>query len=218
MVRCLLALGLVIACGWPGVSAQAPLPAKKTEASVGLRLLTPPDVLYAQLPNLPRGVGLVVEKIGPESSSPRTGLRRNDIVLSCDGRSVKSAEQLIGIVRASRADRNAPLVVLRGGKELTLTINLATLQNRLANDKRSNARGNVKNGRPPALRVQATAVGKDKLEVTFEYYPTGTGKLKQNRCRGSLTEIEAEVRKLPVPLQDLARVALDRLRSRKNNR
>lgn len=223
MPRCPVALLTVLALGWSAVGAQTPArsnpgvtpAAIKQESVLGLRLQPLPAVLYAQLPDLPPGMGVLVDQVIPESVAQQAGLRRFDILLSWDGKQVKDRKHLLRLVQANLAGRQAPLVVVRAGKEMTLHINLAELAKRWPNEKRGNSRGAAKNGRPPALSVKATPVGYGKLAVTFEYYAEGTGKLKQNKCCGSFSEIEAEVRKLPMPVQDLARVALERLRNRK---
>jgi membrane-associated protease RseP (regulator of RpoE activity) len=223
MVRCPLALLAVFALGLPCASAQSsgsansivPSAKVKQENVFGFRLLPLPEALSAHLPGLPPGVGVLVAQVLPDSPAQLAGLKRFDIVLSCDGKQVKDGAQLLQLVRSSRASRKAPLRVIRAGKEMTLLANLVVLQKLSEQANYRRLRGSAKLGRPPALNMTATPLGKDELCVTFEYYPEGNGKLKRNTYRGSLATIEAEVRKLPMPVQDLARVALDRLRNRK---
>ncbi len=52
------------------------------------------------------------------------------------------------------------------------------------------------------------------MSVTFKYYASGGSKLEQVQCTGSLDEIKKQVndRGMPPRVQDLADVAIERLR------
>jgi hypothetical protein len=226
MVRSLFALVLVAILGPTCAWAQSQSGARRgspdsasvrvnKEAFLGLRFALVPDVLYDHLPKLTRGAGLVVETIKADSPAEQAGLKRHDILLSYNGKDIKDGEQFANLLRSDRAERKAALVLLRGGKELTLDVGLAQLARVADNKTTRNGRGSAKKGQPPAVSCEATPIGGGKMEVTFEYYPEGKGKLLRVKYSGSLEEIAVQVRQLPMPVQDLARVALDRLRARK---
>jgi hypothetical protein len=96
---------------------------------------------------------------------------------------------------------------------MTLEMKLNPAEKNLARTQARDNRGTAKKGRPPEITVKATAIGNGKMEITFEYYPEG--KCKQVTYTGTLDEIEAQARNLPLPVQDFARVALNRLRNRR---
>src|SRR5436190_642214 len=93
MTRIVWVLFLVLA--WPPfLQAEQTTDAPRLAAVPGLKLMAVPDVLYSQLPQLPRGQGLVVEQVGPEAPAPLANLNRHDIVLSYDGQPVRELDQL----------------------------------------------------------------------------------------------------------------------------
>jgi hypothetical protein len=223
MGRCWLALVLVPVVSLPCALAQSASKTAnartKTETFYGLRLATVPEVLYSQLPKLPRGQGVLVEQVQPNSPASHAGLKLYDIVLSVSGKDIKDSDQFANLLRMDKpvkVDRSVQLVVLRAGKEMTLEVGQAALRRIVDPETSGYFRGNVKNGRPPAVSCKATAIGNNKIEVTFEYYPDGKGKLQKQTYSGSLEQIETKVNNLPKPVQDLARVALKRLRARQD--
>jgi hypothetical protein len=115
----------------------------------------------------------------------------------------------------AKAGEQSALVLLRGGKQATLLVDLAAG----AEADQHLVKGVLKAGGPPAVTVEARPLQQGKLRVTFTYYSDGSGKLEQVTCSGSLGEIEAEVRSLGEQnrisprLQDLIDVALKRIRA-----
>jgi membrane-associated protease RseP (regulator of RpoE activity) len=188
------------------------------ESFLGLYFNSIPEVLYAHLARLPRKQGILVDQVKPDSAGQQSGLKRHDILLNFNGQEIKNVEQFRTMLQNTKAERKAPLVVIRNGKEITLEVSLANAYRVSGNDNNKYSRANLKYGRPPAVSMKATPLGNGKLEVTLEYFPEGTGKLKRNTYSGSLDQIEAQVRHLPMPVQDLARVALERLRVQSKKR
>jgi hypothetical protein len=222
MGRSLLALVLLpvlSVCSLAQSTSRIATARAKNQTFQGLRLVVVPDVLYAHVANLPKGHGLLVKQITPDSPAEQAGLKVHDILLTCSGKDIKDSDHFATLIRKSKptkAERKIPVVLLRGGKEVTLEVGLTVLHQMLEADPTSNTRAYAKTGKLPAVSVKATALGGERLQVTFEYYPEGNGKLKSNTFSGSLEEIEVKVQKLPVPVQDLARVALKRLRAQKD--
>ncbi len=217
MVRRFLLLALVLALWSPCAPAQSSGSGSaarlKPEPFLGLSFAAVPPLLYEHLPKLPRNAGLVVERVKADSPAHQAGLRTHDILISYNGTAITTRAQLAGLVRAGKDDSKAPLLLLRAGKEVTLDVSL-TQACKLA-DRAPNPRGSAKKGRPPAINCEATTLANGRLEVTFEFYPEGKTKLQRVKYAGSLDEIARQVSNLPPPVQDLAKVALDRLRSRK---
>jgi membrane-associated protease RseP (regulator of RpoE activity) len=232
MGRCLLALALLPAAACLCAQAQTssrtkPANFKNQSPPSGLVLkeLFPGFVctavpeplvshLGANMPILQNG-GILVRQIEADSAAAQAGLRQYDILLSCNGRQIKDAEQFAGLIRTAKADRKVELLLIRGGKEMTLDVDLRKALEQLNSKTAKDPRGTVKNGRPPEVTVQATALNDSgKMEITFEYYPHG--KSKRVTYTGTLDEVENQVKNLPKDIQDFARVALNRLRNRKS--
>ena len=87
---------------------------------LGARVAKPSDVLVEQL-DLPKGQGMVIEDVKPDSAAAKAGLKANDILLELADKSVSSDVQefrkQIGEIKA-----NTPVaaVLLRKGKKETV--------------------------------------------------------------------------------------------------
>src|SRR5262245_61282390 len=89
---------------------------------VGLSLTPIPEAVYAQLPRLTAGQGLLIDKVATGSPAERFGLRRHDIILSLNGAALNDADQFTRLLYAQA--ENAKLGVLRGGKEIRVLLAL----------------------------------------------------------------------------------------------
>jgi membrane-associated protease RseP (regulator of RpoE activity) len=193
---------------------QALETASSSKATIlpGLSVVRVPDVLYAQVPQLQPGQGLIVDEIASGSLAAQFDLKRLDVLLSYDGQPVRDRDQFNKLVLATKLDQKAPLVLLRGGKEVTFRVALNTTE--LATN---NVKGAIKPGGPPAVAIECTSLDNGKLQVVLGYYPEKSAKLQTVICTGSLMEIEQQVRDqmLPTKIQELAEVAIKRLRTAK---
>jgi hypothetical protein len=189
----------------PCTHAQTP----KAAAIPGLKLGAVPDVLYAQIPSIPAGKGLLVLKVEPDSLAAQAGLAQHDILLSLSGNSLTTAEQFYRLAEMGAQAPKMNLRVVRGGKELTLRISSKVLAHADAGPKAI-----LKPGGPPAVTVEAKPLEGNRMSVTFKYYANGGSKLEQIECTGSLDEIKKQVqgRGMPPRVQDVADVAIERLR------
>ncbi|GAA3872558.1 S1C family serine protease [Tessaracoccus defluvii] len=66
--------------------------------------------------------GATIMAVTPDSPAEAAGLRAGDLVVSVDGAPVASTESLVALVRAGRVGEPMELVVLRNGKEETITV------------------------------------------------------------------------------------------------
>jgi hypothetical protein len=197
--------------------AAAPAPPTPPEpvTVAGARLGPVPEVLYAHLPALPRGQGAVVEALEARSPLAQAGLRRNDILLTCDGVRIRDPKHFSDMLSESKPGQPHRLGLLRTGRRT----NMIYVQQ--APDPAAVPKSVLKPGGPPAVAVEAQPLQGGKLKVSFEYY-LPTGKLERVTCSGSLSQIESEVRQLgeknrmPARVQDLVDVALRRIRALNN--
>lgn len=71
--------------------------------------------------------GALVSQVMAESPAAAAGIKEGDIILSYNGTALLNSSQLPPLVGASTIDGEAELVILRNGKEQTLTVKLAAL-------------------------------------------------------------------------------------------
>ncbi len=191
-------------------------PKPSAPPAFGLKLAAVPEVVYAQVPNLRLGRGLLVLQVTPDSPADRAGLSRYDILLSCDDIELHRSDQLDPGILAEKHKDAAPLRlrVLRSGKELTLRMSPTLLLV-------TGPTATLKPGNLPAVNVDAKRLDNGRLNVTFTYYSNGSSKLERVTCSGSVDEIKMQVKdlargkRMSSGVQDLADVALERLRELK---
>lgn len=202
--------------------AQAGPPAGADDDTyLGVLFSAVPEAIHAQLPSLPRGQGVLVTHVLPGSPAAKAGLHRHDLLLGYDSEKIRDPEHLARLIRADKPERPVRLLLLRGGREMTVEVVLDKGPRlHIAQEARPPAgrdagdlpRGRGKTGGPPAVSVSATPLADGNLKLTIEYYPDGASRPKVVTCSGSPAEIDREILRLPVRVQGLTRVALDRLR------
>ena len=215
-MRRLVVLLVLLALGLPTQArAQVPAPVNVSRSGSskciipGLQVGSVPEALYAHLPQLKSGEGLVVEQVTAKSPAAQLSFARHDILLSYDGQALRDVDQFNRSILAVRKEQKAPLVLLRGGKELILDLALNS-PDVLA----SNVKGALKPGGPPAVAIECTYLDDGKMQMVLGYYAEKTSKLETVTCAGSLPEIEQQVREhmLPARVQELVDVAIKRLK------
>jgi hypothetical protein len=179
-----------------------------------------PEVVWDQLPSLPRGQGVLVTHVLPDSPAETAALKRNDIILTYADTKVRDCEHFALLIQADRPDRKVRVGVVRAGKEMKLDVvlgrgpalRLAPAQ-RYANQEPYVQRAVAKTGGPPPVSISALPLEKDRLKITIEYYQDGTGKLRTVTAEGTPAEIDDEVRKLPERERALTRKALQQIKA-----
>ncbi|RMG36318.1 MAG: PDZ domain-containing protein [Gammaproteobacteria bacterium] len=130
----LLAVSLVVSTA-PAIAATSPdaaatpdkpaAPETKAGGHLGVRVGMVPPPLAAQLPaEVPRGQGLMVVEVQPDSPAAQAGLQTYDVLLSYDDQRLYAPEQLARLVASDRPGREVRLRVARAGqlKEITVTL------------------------------------------------------------------------------------------------
>ena len=90
--------------GWLGVSIQ------------------PLDTELAKSFGLDRVTGALVTRVLPETPAERAGIKRGDVLLSFNGKPVRSVKELQLLVASSALEEKVPVDVLREGTRLTLDV------------------------------------------------------------------------------------------------
>src|SRR5579884_500198 len=105
MTRCLVALALVLLAlprGWAQPVERVPSEEEKG-TYLGVLISPVPEVLYDQMPELPRGQGVVVSHVLPDSPAAQAGLLRHDILLRYNDDAIRDCEHFARLIRAGRA-------------------------------------------------------------------------------------------------------------------
>lgn len=92
----------------------------RSDARLGVRLEQPAEAVVDQL-DLPKGVGLIVNEVVPDSPADKVGIKINDILLEVDSKPVPSdAKEFVKELGAVKPNTPVDAVVLRRGKRETL--------------------------------------------------------------------------------------------------
>ena len=126
-----LALSLPGAVGFadePVPTAAAPAPQVRPVADgarLGVAVEALPPALAAQLPDsVPRGQGVLIGQVEPNSPAEAAGLKPYDLLLSYDDQKLFSPPQLSRLVAADQAGRSVTLQLVRAGQLRTVQVTL----------------------------------------------------------------------------------------------
>jgi beta-lactamase regulating signal transducer with metallopeptidase domain len=87
---------------------------------LGIRVEPPSTTLAEQL-DLPKGQGLVVQEVLPDTAADKAGFKRHDVLLELNGKAVSNRiDELTRLVSDIKADKAVEAVVLRKGKKETI--------------------------------------------------------------------------------------------------
>jgi membrane-associated protease RseP (regulator of RpoE activity) len=103
-----------------------PVTEQKAEYYIGISVNAPDDALRAQL-GLPEGRGVVVGEVTSGSPAEKAGVKKHDVLLDLNEKSIDKPETLAHQVQAAK-DRPITLKLLRGGKPVTISVTAAMRQ------------------------------------------------------------------------------------------
>src|SRR5262249_31625418 len=87
------------------------------DARLGIQVSPPSPALQEQL-DLPKGQGLVVDNVIPDSPAAKAGFKANDILVEVNGKSVSNDPgQLVKMLEDIKANTPVDLLVIRKGKK-----------------------------------------------------------------------------------------------------
>ncbi len=97
---------------------------KEPVTFLGVETSNVPRVLSEQM-GLPRGFGVVVDYVVPDSAAAAAGLQRSDIIRMLNDQQIVNPDQLGTLVRSFADGTSVTLTVLRKGQEVKLNVKLA---------------------------------------------------------------------------------------------
>jgi beta-lactamase regulating signal transducer with metallopeptidase domain len=90
------------------------------EGRLGVMVKEPGATLVDQL-DLPKGQGVVIESVEPDSAAAKAGLKANDILLELNGKAVSNdVAEVVKMIHGIKAKTPVDAVVLRKGKKETV--------------------------------------------------------------------------------------------------
>lgn len=105
---------------------------------IGIRDL---DAKKAEELDLDIREGVYVDTVNEKSAALAAGMKRNDVIIKADGKAIKDVAELQETIGRKRPGEVVPVVVVRGGKQVTLNVTLKS-----------------KEGKTEAVKVNSTSV------------------------------------------------------------
>ena len=72
-----------------------------------------------------QGSGVIVNRVSADSPAERAGIRKGDVIVSVNSRTVDSPSELSSVVRAARVGQSVSVAIVRDGSRRTLSARLA---------------------------------------------------------------------------------------------
>jgi hypothetical protein len=187
--------------------------AQTGDASFGLKLAKVPEAVYAQVPQLPKKQGFLVEAVQPGSPAWRGGLRPFDVIVSVDTKPLADSKAVDENLRQLKP---AWVTLFRAGREMLLVFDA----NRKDDGKETvTPKALMKPGAPPAVTIQFQPLDNGRLNLVLSFHSDNSGKMESLAYNGPLGDIEQQIhtdaleKRLPDRVQDLVDVALKRVRA-----
>jgi serine protease Do len=121
-----------------------------------------------------RGDGIAVTRVVDDSPAERAGVRKGDIIVSLNDRTINSSTELMNEVRAARTGQRVALEIFRDGARRTLSVTLGTRPD----DDDFEVRGPEPPEPPePPLAPRAERRGVDLSDAPWMFSTMGRGRL-----------------------------------------
>jgi beta-lactamase regulating signal transducer with metallopeptidase domain len=113
--------GLLVNPGaMPGAPVITGIPGQRATGRLGVKVEKPGETLVDQL-DLPKGMGLSIEFVQPDSAAAKAGIKVHDILLELDGKPVSSdVGEFLKQLSGEPSDKSIKAVVLRRGRRETI--------------------------------------------------------------------------------------------------
>ncbi len=132
-----------------------------TRGRIGVEVTPVPREAFEQL-GLGERAGALIRAVAPDSAAARAGLEPGDVVVAFNNQPVRSSDDLVQMVIATRPGTSAPVRVVRDRRERTLTITVDELD---LDAESAVARGD-RPGAPPPQETASQDFGVTLRNVT----------------------------------------------------
>ena len=102
----------------PVPSVRAP------RAWLGLRVVKPDEMVAAQVPSVPAGIGFLVKSIDKGGPAEAAGVQEHDLIWKIGDQMLVNEAQLAALLRLSKPGEEIVLAAFRGGKPLEIKLTL----------------------------------------------------------------------------------------------
>jgi serine protease Do len=97
---------------------------KVVRGSIGIQFQAAQSSAVGRIYGFANG-GVLVSEVVPGGPAAKAGVQPQDIIVSVDGKAIKTGDELIGIVSMKHPGSTVSLGVLRGGKQITVSCGIA---------------------------------------------------------------------------------------------
>lgn len=115
-------------------TSTAPFPGDETRLTppnvvkgpvwMGFRVSKPDEATRAHLPELPQGIGFVIQSVEAKGPAETAGLKPLDVVWKFEDQLLVNEGQLAVLMRLKKVGDEVPLAVFRGGKEMEISLKI----------------------------------------------------------------------------------------------
>lgn len=127
-----LIAGAALAGESPPAAAGAVRPAPSTDptdlAWIGLQVGKPDEATRAQLPDLPPGIGFVVQSLDPQGPAEAAGLKPFDVVWKFNDQWLVNEGQFATLLRLRKPGDRVSLAIFRSGRAMEVPVTLGRFE------------------------------------------------------------------------------------------
>jgi hypothetical protein len=115
----------------PAAGGAPPVPPAAEAADltwIGLQVGKPDEATRAQLPDLPPGIGFIVQSLDPQGPAETAGLKPFDVVWKFDDQWLVNEGQLATLLRLRKPGDRVTLAIFRSGRAMEVPVTLGRIK------------------------------------------------------------------------------------------
>lgn len=133
--------------------------------------------------NMEKPAGALVAQAYPDTPAERAGIESGDIILQFDGRTIDKSTDLPPAVGMTPLNRDVEIVILRQGKRMTLTTQLAALDEGEKTASRTAPKPEPEKLKSTRLNIELEALTKEQLDRFNLPFGVGVAKVEDGLGR-----------------------------------
>ncbi len=128
LLAALILIPALASAAEPAASVSVPAPpvpsVRAPRAWLGLRVTKPDEMVAAQVPSVPPGIGFLVKSISKGGPAETAGVQERDLIWKIGDQMLVNEAQLAALLRLSKPGEEIVLAAFRGGKPLEIKLTL----------------------------------------------------------------------------------------------